>query len=198
MMDHLPDDRLLDVARGDGTAMDQAHLSGCSTCRGAVEEWRTWLEDLRAVARESIDDVDRHRLATLFRHRAGVSSSPGIGGWIAALVRDLRPAAVGVRSSVVPRLQEHEAGPYRLVLQLQLPTADRGASIHGHVESDTADVAGHVVMTSSSGQAFVSPVDEFGEFDLQMLPPGEYRASWFLPLGRVTLESLRLTDDDLH
>ena len=194
-MKHLTDDTLWTMVVEPGQASETAHLESCGRCRARLEEWRTVREGLAELERGAVDDRELHRLAALYRAR-GPRPMGHTELW-ARLLRSSPLAPVSVRGAASPVLAEHGAGPYHVTVQVGEEAAGVHR-LHGQVLADGAPVVGgEVVISDGEGRLFTGPIDELGEFDLEGITPGRYRASLVLEGARVVVEPLAVgTEDD--
>jgi len=186
---HLEDLTIIQLLRGEDDPEAQRHLDGCRRCLETLRFWRHIVDGLRQIDKESIDDAELHRLAVLYRQLG-----PGKGAlpsWEARPVRPGSLATAAVRGA--GELVELAAGPCTVVLQVETERASV-TSIHGQLVCEEKGIAdgGRVVFLSDGGDGYVADVDSFGEFHLDRLPVGRYRAAWYVSGGLVTLQSIQV------
>lgn len=193
-MKHLTDDMLWTMVAGPGAAAWRAHLDTCPRCRERFDEWRAVHAGLADLEREALDEREIHRLSVLFRARG-----PQPAGHTELWTRLLRSAPLvpmAVRGAAMPVLAEHGVGPYHVTVQVCEETA--GAHhLHGQVIEGGAPAGrGEVVLSTEDGRLLSGPIDELGEFDLEGVGPGRYRATLLVEKVRVVVESLPVGTTD--
>ena len=192
-MKHLDDDRLIALARGEGTEGERAHLGACPRCREAAGEWTRWLEGMASMERERLSDADRHNLRALYS-ALGPARQESL---LARLVRPVLVPAAAVRGAATARLEEYEAGAYRLLLEVR-PTGGGRFDLHLAVlapEGETLEDA-RLVLRSPELPGLIARLDRQGEAHLAGLAPGRYEVSCWLPGGRVELPTVEVGGTD--
>ncbi|NOZ93695.1 MAG: hypothetical protein GXP47_03005 [Acidobacteria bacterium] len=195
-MDHLDDDRLLDLLRAPATREEKEHLARCSRCRQALGSWEETLGALRELEQEEVSDLEAHRLRVLFRQ---LGPSPARRHWLARLVQP-GPAlsrATATRGTLTPSLFEYRAGEMSLILHVA-PSRDRGRyEIHGTIQAqgERPSGGGRVVLVSDEGFGDITEPDPFGEFHFDGVPTGRYNMSWTLDEGQVDVEDVVIGEE---
>ncbi len=195
-MEHLTDERIVDLIGGDEIPGAHEHLDSCSRCRALHQQWLLRMELLRDLYRETIESPELHRLRVMYRELG--PQPAGAARWLARLVRTsvLQPAAV--RGAVSGSIAEYEAGPYNLLLRVGPTGRGSTVSVHGQLTAARGDVGGGGTMALSAlgGRAYVCDIDRFGEFHLAGVVPGRYRALWWIDGGAIELADLAIGDDE--
>jgi len=188
-MKHLDDHRLIELARGEGSEAERRHLEACRECRDAVGQWARWLEGLRATEGEELSDSDRHNLRALYatlgpRRRESL---------VARLLRPAPELAAAVRGAATARLDEYEAGSYRLIVEVR-PVGGERYDLHLAVlpPGDEAVGGSRVVLRSDSLPGLIVRLDASGETHVAGLDAGRYEVACWLPGGRVELPTVEV------
>ncbi len=192
-MQHLHEDRLIEIARGGGSPEEHRHLASCRACTRAVRLWRKRLEGMGELAAAALSDGERHRLRVLFRQLG-----PGRReSWVARLVRRAPRPAPALRGQSVASLEDLEAGPYRGLLQVR-PSGDGTFELHLMVRrgGEAAPAGSRFVLSGPGARAHVALLDEHGEVHVGGLEPGRYSAVCWLPEGRMELPEIRVGGGD--
>ncbi len=192
-MKHLDDHRLIELARGEGTGAEREHLRSCRRCREAAQEWTRWLAGMAAVEGEALTDADRHNLRTLF----SVLGPKRRKGLVARLMRPARELATAVRGAATARIDEYEAGAYRLAVEVR-PAAGGRFDLHLAVLAPGGeDVTGsRIVLRSPEVPGLILRLDGSGEAHAAGLEPGRYEVACWLPGGRVELPTVEVGGTD--
>lgn len=173
-MAHLSDEQLLLFVRHQADPDAQEHVAACDQCAKGAELWKSALGVLPRVVRETVTRSEMHHLQTMFRHHGPERRSAAT--WIAALVRSAAdPVAAAVRGGAMADLYEYKAGPYSLMVGSG--PMDGGAfPVHGQVFHSADRPLGEatIVIADDAGTGFVEPIDEFGEFHVDVTVPGLY------------------------
>jgi hypothetical protein len=186
---HPGEDALVEVLVGAGSDEDRRHLDSCRRCQDVLEPWRQLVGDLSLLCDCALAADEYHRLATACRAYGPVR--PGLGEWVARLVRSSSATPLAVRGEAGQVLTEHEAGPYHLVMQVRSVAATDEVVVHGQVNGPEA-ARGELVVSDESGVVAVAEVDELGEFSVTV-PDGRcYTATVLLPAGRLVVDRLAL------
>lgn len=145
-----------------------------------------------------VEDHERHKLITLFRHRG--PSTTGVREWLGRLISSPAAEAPALRAPGGADVVEVEAGPYTVILEARPVGSGALVDVHGQVFGDEPAGDGSTVVLSQGAAVLSGPVDAFGEFDVRRLPAGSYRATWHLGDARIVVEDLRLEapDDEDH
>jgi len=195
-MEHLTDERIVDLIGGDEIPGAHEHLVSCSRCRALHQQWLQRMELLRDLHRETVDTAELHRLRVMYRELG--PQPAGTARWLARLVRTTAMQPAAVRGAVSGSILEYEAGPYSLLLRVG--TVGRGStvSVHGQLTTMRGDVGGGGTMALSAvdGRAYVCDIDRFGEFHLARIVPGRYRALWWIDGGAIELADLAIGGDE--
>jgi len=193
-MSHLEVDQFVGILRGRGSEDERCHLEGCTLCRAELDTWRRRLPVLGDLLTGSLADTELHRLRVLFRQLGPA----GRKNRRATLVKTSgpRPAAamVAVRGTLAASLEEYEAGPWKIVLQVRPSDAEARFDVHGQMSSrDGASLPGGDVMVSSDdGHSLRTTLDGFGEFRFRGMPEGVYRATWVVGAERIEISGLEI------
>lgn len=194
-MKHLTAAQIVELVGGGEVAGGEEHLRSCAGCRRMVEEWGEKLAALRELDRQALDPTELHRLRVMYR-QLGPQRSEG-HSWVATLLRrsDRQPAAVRGGSSGV--VSEFEAGPYTLLVRVGPENRRSRIAVHGQLSSRRGSAGdGTMALSAADGRAYVCDIDHFGEFHLDGVVPGRYRALFWLQDDAVEVADLEIGDHD--
>lgn len=194
-MDHLSSARIVDLIGGEDVPGARKHLDSCSSCRELHQTWLQRIESLRDLDLESLDEAELHKLRAMYR-QLGPRRSEG-AHWLARLVRtsDILPAPV--RGVAADTISEYEAGPYTLLLRVGPTGRGEAVSVHGQLTGTRGESGGGTLALSAvDGRAYVCDIDQFGEFHLQRVRTGRYRALWWVDDGAVEVADLEIGVDE--
>jgi hypothetical protein len=195
-MDHITEAQIIELLQGEGSAEAVTHLKTCARCRSLQQLWNERIEGLRALSRESLDDLEIHRLRVLYRHLG--PSEDHLPRWIATLVRSSRTAPAAVRGLVSGEIMEYSAGPFNIMLQVGNHGPQSKVTMVGQIGTteDEPQIGGTFSVISAAGHERFSDVDEFGEFHLADLPVGSYRGTWWFEDQMLIVPSIEIGPDD--
>jgi len=188
-MPHLEDLTVIELLRGEDDPDAQRHLDGCARCRETHRLWARLVEGLRELGQERVDHGELHRLKVLYRQLGPANRKRS--SWEARPARSGSPATCAIRGE--GDLVELTAGPCTVVMQAETKRSGM-TSLHGQLLCEQQGVAsgGRAVFVSEDGDGYVTEIDAFGEFHLDRLPVGRYRALWQVAGASVTLQSLQV------
>ncbi len=198
-MDHLDEDRLLDLLTEPATKREEEHLARCPRCREALASWEETRAALRELDSQELSESEIHHLRVLFRQ---LGPSPVRRRWIARLVRPSAPLsqAVATRGALTPSLSEYQAGQLSLILRVSPSRGKERYDVHGTIQGEGTDrlQGSAVVLFSDEGFGDVAEPDSLGEFHFHDVPTGRYHMSWALEDGRVDVEDIAVgkTEDE--
>jgi len=102
-----------------------------------------------------------------------------------------------VRGGASGVVSEYEAGPFTLLVHVGPEDRRSRVTVHGQLSSRLAGSgAGTMALSAADGRAYVCDIDQFGEFHLEGVAPGRYRALWWLQENVVEVADLEIGDHD--
>ncbi len=166
-------------------AIIQSHLKECPHCTRELAQLKTFLQENSQEAELSLVERARQRVRILVAHLMDARSSPG-----------LSPATQGVRGQE-EKVFSYDAEGYQVILDIQADNErpDRKA-INGLViglETRQEEYRQLEARLMQEGELVsTAAVDEFGNFRLDSLVPGQYNLVLFGPGIEIHIESLTL------
>lgn len=195
-MNHLTAAQIIDLIGGDEQPGAREHLDSCSACRELHQTWLRRMDSLRDLERERLDESELHKLRVMYR-QLGPKRADG-AHWLASLVRSSDSAPAAVRGAASGAISEYEAGPYTLLVRVGPVGRGEKVSIHGQLTATGGELGGGTLaLSAADGRAYVCDIDRFGEFHLQRVPSGHYRALWWFEGGAVEVVDLEIGNDEL-
>lgn len=198
-MKHISEDQLVDLVDGETPSEVETHLDECDRCRSRVDTLARQLDDLRDIARESVDDAELHRLLVLFR-RLGPAKRGGATDWLARLVRSSSsdPAPAAVRGVASGQLMEYDGGSHTVLLRAGARGSRPTVTVVGQIEptAESGELGGTFSLTDEDGHVLVSDVDRFGEFQLDEVAPGRYSGAWWIGDRILVIPRIEIGIDD--
>ena len=195
-MDHLTEAHIIDLIAGEGPSEAEAHLADCSTCRSLERLWVERIESLREMSREGLDDSELHNLKVLYRQLGpGKDRAPR---WIARLVRSSAAGPAAARGVASGEIMEYSAGPYSLMLRVGAQGSRPSVSVIGQIApaEQGREIGGTFALTPSNGRVRLSDVDQFGEFNLPEVAPGNYRGTWWFGDQIMVVHDIEIGTDE--